>query len=125
MPMIRREETKFNMELIRPQLENVRRQVINQWNEQLYSRIKLQLKVIIREKRRQNKMNNIIISARPKELPRDFAQTRFRGSRHRGVSRNKNKWQMMFMLHRSRIYVGALHSEEEAARLYDIVAITS
>ena len=31
----------------------------------------------------------------------------------------------MFMLHRSRIYVGALHSEEEAARLYDIVAITS
>lgn len=119
------QEFKFDMDVVLPYLEIVRHQLMQCLNEQLFGRIKLQLKVIIADKKRQGKMNNIIITARPKDQPRSLSQRISRGSRHRGVSRNKKKWQMMFMLHRSRIYMGTLQSEEEAARLYDVVAITS
>ena len=67
-----RDEERFDLNLVQRHLENVKRQVVKQWNEMQYGRIKLQLKVIIREKKRLNQMDQIIIRSRPKELPRDF-----------------------------------------------------
>ncbi len=47
----------------------------------------------------------------------------FRGSTYRGVSKNKNKWQMMIMGNFKKVYVGAIENEREAAYLYDKIAI--
>ena len=49
-----REDDRLDLSLVQRHLENVKRQVVKQWNEMQYGRIKLQLKVIIREKQRLN-----------------------------------------------------------------------
>ena len=46
-----------------------------------------------------------------------------RSSKYRGVSKNGNQWQVLFMNHNKRIYVGSYFSEEVAARIYDILEI--
>lgn len=47
----------------------------------------------------------------------------FRGSVYRGVSKNKSKWQMMIMGNFKKVYIGAIETEQEAAYLYDKIAI--
>ena len=44
-------------------------------------------------------------------------------SKFRGVSRNGNKWQALIMKDNKKYYLGSYHSEESAARVYDIFEI--
>lgn len=46
-----------------------------------------------------------------------------RGSKYRGVSRNGNQWQVLIMVNKKKKYMGNYSSEEEAARVYDYIAI--
>ena len=46
-----------------------------------------------------------------------------RSSKYRGVSKNGNQWQVLFMNHKNKTYVGSYKSEEVAARIYDILSI--
>jgi len=53
-----------------------------------------------------------------------FLQTRSqRGSRFRGVSKNGTKWQVTIVRGELKKYIGAVESEEIAARLYDKYAL--
>ena len=53
-----------------------------------------------------------------------FLQTRSqRGSRYRGVSKNGTKWQVTIVRGELKKYIGAVESEEIAARLYDKYAL--
>ena len=47
----------------------------------------------------------------------------YRGSRFRGPSRNRSKWQVMKMINKKNVRIGAIKTEEDAARLYDVMAI--
>jgi hypothetical protein len=47
----------------------------------------------------------------------------FRGSKYRGISRNGKSWQILIMRNKRKMYLGAMADEEEAAELYDRVAI--
>jgi hypothetical protein len=67
----------------------------------------------------------VIIEQKPKRKHRNMNEEKFRGSKFRGVSKNKNKWQMMIMINQKKVYIGAIKSEMEAAKLYDHVAIIS
>ena len=46
-----------------------------------------------------------------------------RSSKYRGVSKNGNQWQVLFMNHKNKTYIGSYKSEEVAARIYDILSI--
>lgn len=46
-----------------------------------------------------------------------------RGSRFRGVSKNGNKWQVLAMSYKQKIYSGSIIDEIEAAKIYDKYAI--
>jgi hypothetical protein len=50
-------------------------------------------------------------------------ETKKRGSRYRGVSRNGNQWQVLIMINRKKSYVGSYSNEKVAARAYDKVAL--
>ena len=66
-------------------------------------------------------MDDLIIESQDKSL---FLQTRSRrGSHYRGVSRNGIKWQAMIVRGPYKKYVGAIRSEEAAARMYDKYAL--
>ena len=77
----------------------------------------------------------ILVAAKPKRNHTNVNQQGFRGSIYRGVSKNKNKWQvnnlfkfkyylqMMIMGNFKKMYVGAIDQERDAALLYDKVAI--
>lgn len=67
--------------------------------------------------------SKILIEAKPKRAHHNMGTDDFRGSKFRGVSRNKNKWQMMIMINQKKVYVGAIHTENDAARYYDSIAI--
>ena len=47
-----------------------------------------------------------------------------RRSKYRGVSKNGNQWQVLFMVNKSKSYVGTYTSEDLAARVNDIMAIS-
>lgn len=44
-------------------------------------------------------------------------------SKYRGVTRNKDKYQVMIMGNFKKFYIGGIKTEMEAARLYDKLAI--
>ena len=46
-----------------------------------------------------------------------------RGSNFRGVSKNGPNWQVLFMAHGKREYLGGIKTEIEAARYYDMVSL--
>ena len=46
-----------------------------------------------------------------------------RASKYRGVSKNGPKWQVLFMGHKKKEYVGSINSEQEAAKIYDEISI--
>ena len=66
-----------------------------------------------------------IIDAKPKRPHQNMGEDLFRGSKFRGVSRNKNKWQMMIMINQKKVYIGAIQNEDDAAKYYDHIAIIS
>ena len=65
---------------------------------------------------------NIMIQNLPNKNHNRVGST-FRGSRYRGPSKNRNKWQVMKMVKKETVRIGAIKTEEEAARIYDILAI--
>jgi len=63
----------------------------------------------------------ILINKKQKSL---FLQMRSqRGSQYRGVSRNGLKWQVMIVKGDLRKYIGAIQTQEQAARYYDKYSI--
>ena len=68
---------------------------------------------------------DVVIRGQPKTLRRgsQYDAQEFRGSRFRGVSKNKGKWQVMVTLYHRKEYRGGVENETEAARLYDRRAI--
>jgi len=70
-------------------------------------------------------LNKIIVDAKPKRIHHNIGGNNFRGSRFRGVSKNKNKWQMMIMINQKKVYIGAIQNEDDAAKYYDHIAIIS
>lgn len=67
--------------------------------------------------------DTILIGEKPKRPHHNMGDDSFRGSRFRGVSKNKCKWQMMIMINQKKVYIGAIQSEIEAAKYYDHIAI--
>jgi hypothetical protein len=47
----------------------------------------------------------------------------FRGSKYRGPSKNRQKWQVMKMVNKETVRIGAIKTELDAARIYDVLAI--
>ena len=47
----------------------------------------------------------------------------FRGSKFRGPSKNRKKWQVMKMVNKQTVRIGTVASEREAARIYDFLVI--
>jgi len=47
----------------------------------------------------------------------------FRGSKYRGPSKNRSKWQVMKMVNKKTIRIGAINTELDAARVYDFLSI--
>ena len=52
-----------------------------------------------------------------------FIRETKRNSKYRGVSKNGNQWQVLFMNHNKKSYVSNYSSEEVAARIHDILEI--
>lgn len=74
-------------------------------------------------KKYQRDLNKVIIEA---QLPRkNHGPTKddFRGSKYRGPSKNRKKWQVMKMINKETVRIGAVRSELDAARIYDFLAI--
>jgi hypothetical protein len=46
-----------------------------------------------------------------------------RASKYRGVSKNGPKWQVLFMGHKKKEYVGGVNNELEGAIIYDEISI--
>ena len=68
-----------------------------------------------------SEMDAILIENRNKSI---FLQMRSqRSSKYRGVSKNGSKWQVMIVRGDIKKYIGAVESEEVAARFYDKYAL--
>jgi len=48
-----------------------------------------------------------------------YGKQTFRGSKYRGVSKNKKKWQILLSLSSLKQYIGGFLDEEDAAYQYD------
>ena len=46
-----------------------------------------------------------------------------RGRKYRGVSKNGRHWQVSIMIKKKKMYMGSYSNEDEAARVYDKVAL--
>ena len=68
------------------------------------------------------RMDQIVISPCLKKYKEQNGES-FRGSKFRGISKNGNAWQILIMKNKRKVYLGALRNEEDAARIYDKVAI--
>lgn len=67
----------------------------------------------------QSKLETTLIDAKPKKMHDNMSENKFRGSKYRGVSKNKSKWQMMIMINQKKVYIGAIQNELDAAKYYD------
>lgn len=74
-------------------------------------------------KKYQKDLNKVIVEANRPKKNHNNAKNNFRGSKFRGPSKNRNKWQVMKMINKETIRIGAIKTELEAARIYDFLAI--
>ena len=66
----------------------------------------------------------LVISSKNRKKTRKVVnQPHYRGSRYRGISANGSKWQLFVFVKNKKYYVGQLHTEIEAAELYDKINI--
>ena len=103
-----------------PMMIRLRNQVRKNQSRMQFRQIKNELLKAIQYEKNELKY---IIDAKPKRPHHNMGTDLFRGSKFRGVSRNKNKWQMMIMINQKKVYVGAIASENDAAKYYDSIAI--
>ena len=67
-------------------------------------------------------MNKFLLKKK-KNITKKRISTHKRSSKFRGVSKNGAGWQVLLMFNNNRPYIGTYHSEELAARIYDIASI--
>mgnify|MGYP000501216198 CR=1 FL=1 len=67
--------------------------------------------------------SKVIIEANLPKKTNDTNKNNFRGSKYRGPSKNRKKWQVMKMINKETVRIGAIKTELEAARIYDFLAI--
>jgi hypothetical protein len=65
----------------------------------------------------------VIIKACPPHKNITSNNENFRGSKYRGPSKNRKKWQVMKMINKETIRIGSIQSEIDAARIYDFLVI--
>jgi len=85
--------------------------------------VKIRDNIIEGIKKYQRDLGKVIIEA---QLPRkNHGNTKndFRGSKYRGPSKNRKKWQVMKMINKETVRIGAVKTELDAARIYDFLAI--
>lgn len=85
--------------------------------------VKIRDNIIEGIKKYQRDLGKVIIEA---QLPRkNHCNTKndFRGSKYRGPSKNRKKWQVMKMINKETVRIGAVKTELDAARIYDFLAI--
>lgn len=101
-------------------------QILRSLREVLTEKELVQIKTQIMEdiKKYENSPNLIIIEENlPKKNHSYTNKSNFRGSMYRGPSKNRKKWQVMKMINKETVRIGAISSELEAARIYDFLAI--
>ncbi|CAI2368200.1 unnamed protein product [Moneuplotes crassus] len=69
------------------------------------------------------KENDVVIHPLMKKQKPKTGKSKTVGSKYRGVSKNKHKWQVMIMGNFKKFYIGGIKTEMEAAKLYDKLAI--
>jgi hypothetical protein len=71
-----------------------------------------------------DKLDFIIIESNlPKKTLYSSSDGSFRGSKYRGPSKNRKKWQVMKMINKQTVRIGTVANEIEAARIYDFLAL--
>ncbi|TNV81846.1 hypothetical protein FGO68_gene12305 [Halteria grandinella] len=98
----------------------LRTQILDESTNDIFKERRRELLQLIRET---DDGGKLLIQAKSKKNHQNLNQDGFRGSTYRGVSKNKNKWQMMIMGNFKKMYIGAIENEQEAAFLYDKIAI--
>jgi hypothetical protein len=78
-----------------PAYIRLRNQIRQNQSVETFREVKLELLKAIKNEKDTKK---IIIEEKPKRAHQNINGEKFRGSKYRGVSKNKNKWQMMIMI---------------------------
>ena len=73
----------------------MRNQIKQNQSVETFREVKLELVKAIKNEKDTKKT---IIEEKPKRAHQNINGEKFRGSKYRGVSKNKNKWQMMIMI---------------------------
>jgi hypothetical protein len=73
--------------------------------------------------RRRHQPNMVVIEGALPNKNHDEKANSFRGSKYRGPSKNRKKWQVMKMINKQTVRIGTVATEKDAARIYDFMAI--
>ena len=85
--------------------------------------IKIRDNILEGLKKYHNDTGKVIIEAQLPRKNHNNTKNDFRGSKYRGPSKNRKKWQVMKMINKETVRIGAVKTELDAARIYDFLAI--